>query len=335
MTLRLKRSGGFVAEISLMVVFMKHHRYRHCKLTSRFDVPKYIDQRLYEQQQIIVELQKKNEAQDILLNEVYNFYKGQLKPVEVREHYGLNNFSGFQNSQGFQQAVPKMFTTQASRSSHVGGVNPDAMHYGKRETFPSKYQLSLFTCMPDTTVAPKKWANNIRNTTRNAIVSNTINLEKAGIDLNSQVEELVYLGSCATDDYISLHNVDHTKALWLHRQRWANKNKPNFTKPESSFAFGSYDENENEQNDCFDGVDENPQPVYHKWKKFMSFKPDIPETPLYNSKPIISKHYKKYSEVKIGNTFDNKEALDLAVRLKPLEEGYQFLSKKTNLDIQS
>ncbi|GJY24302.1 hypothetical protein Tco_0397960 [Tanacetum coccineum] len=73
---------------------------------------------------------------------------------------------------------------------------------------------------------------------------------------------------------------------------------------------------------------ENPQPVYHKWKKFMSFKPDIPETPLYKSKSMISKHYKKDPEVKIGNTFDNKEALDLAVRLKALEEGYQFLSKK-------
>ncbi|GJU78408.1 transposase, MuDR, MULE transposase domain protein [Tanacetum coccineum] len=101
---------------------------------------------------------------------------------------------------------------------------------------------------------------------------------------------------------------------------FGHKNKPNFTKPESSFAFGSYDENENEQNDCFDGVDENPQPFYHEWKKFMSFKPDITETPLYNSKPMISKHYKKDLEVKIGNTFDNREALDLAVRLKALEE---------------
>ncbi|GJW55484.1 phospholipase-like protein [Tanacetum coccineum] len=209
---------------------------------------------------------KKNEAQDRLLNEVYNFYKGQSKPVEVREHYGLTDFSGFQNSQGFQQAVPKMFTTQASDSfydvgqttpiysatfeqpmpsryptsypgtphiatpmaqqgfapwsstsyqagpSHVGGVNPDAMHRGKREIFPSKYQLSPFTCLPETTVAPKKRANNIRNTTRNAIVS-PFNLGKAGIDLNSQVEELMYLGSRATDDYISLHNVDHTKVV--------------------------------------------------------------------------------------------------------------------------
>ncbi|GKD84849.1 hypothetical protein Tco_1356003, partial [Tanacetum coccineum] len=43
-------------------------------------------------------------------------------------------------------------------------------------------------------------------------------------------------------------------------------------------------------------------------------------------------HYNKDSEVKISNTFDNKEALDLAVRLKDLEDGYRFLSKKSNPD---
>ncbi|GJV94044.1 transposase, MuDR, MULE transposase domain protein [Tanacetum coccineum] len=71
----------------------------------------------------------------------------------------------------------------------------------------------------------------------------------------------------------------------------------------------------------------------------MSFKPDILETPLYKSKPIVSKHYNKVSEVSVGNTFDNMEALDLAVRMKALdlavrmkalEEGYQFLSNKTD-----
>ncbi|GJY66654.1 transposase, MuDR, MULE transposase domain protein, partial [Tanacetum coccineum] len=111
---------------------------------------------------------------------------------------------------------------------------------------------------------------------------------------------------------------------------FVHKNDPNFTKPESSFAFETYDENENEQNDCFDGVDENPQPFLHKLKNFMTFKPDIPETPLYKSKPLISTHYKKDSEVKIGNTFDNKEALDLAVRLKAIQEGYQFVSQRTD-----
>ncbi|GJV01243.1 transposase, MuDR, MULE transposase domain protein [Tanacetum coccineum] len=107
------------------------------------------------------------------------------------------------------------------------------------------------------------------------------------------------------------------------------KNEPHFTKSESSFVFGTNDENEDEQNDCNDGVDENPQPIYNKWNKFMSFKPDIPETPLYKSKPMISKHYNKEIEVEVGNIFDNKETLDLAIRLKALDDGYQFLTNKS------
>ncbi|GKD19910.1 transposase, MuDR, MULE transposase domain protein [Tanacetum coccineum] len=107
------------------------------------------------------------------------------------------------------------------------------------------------------------------------------------------------------------------------------KIEPHFTKPESSFAFGSNDENKDEKNDSDDGVDENPQPIYHKWKKLMSFKPDIPETPVYMSKPIISKHYNKTIRSKKNNIFDNKEALDLAVRLKALNDGFQFLADKS------
>ncbi|GJU12751.1 hypothetical protein Tco_1135147 [Tanacetum coccineum] len=89
-------------------------------------------------------------------------------------------------------------TNQAgpSQNPNVGRVNP----------------LSPFTCMPTTTVAPKKGANNIRNTTRNAKVS-PFNLGKASIDLNSPVGELMYMGSRATDDYISLHNVDPNKVV--------------------------------------------------------------------------------------------------------------------------
>ncbi|GJX24098.1 hypothetical protein Tco_0228543 [Tanacetum coccineum] len=140
------------------------------------------------------------------------------------------------------------------------------------------------------------------------------------------------IGSSNEERNTSFFNNNHTNTSYFNddpyvqfeynaqSNEFGHINDPNFTKQEFSFAFGSYDENENEQNDCFDGVDENPQPMYHKWKKFMSFMHDIPETPLYNSKPMISKHYKKDSEVKIGNTFDNKEALDLAVRLKALEE---------------
>ncbi|GKA19868.1 transposase, MuDR, MULE transposase domain protein [Tanacetum coccineum] len=77
-----------------------------------------------------------------------------------------------------------------------------------------------------------------------------------------------------------------------------------------------------------DVIDDNPLPNYQKWQKYLSFKLDIPETPLYKSKPMISKHYKKETDVKVGQIFYNKEALDLAIRLKALDEGYQFLNKR-------
>nr|GFB67635.1 hypothetical protein [Tanacetum cinerariifolium] len=75
--------------------------------------------------------------------------------------------------------------------------------------------------------------------------------------------------------------------------------------------------------------DEFPLSYHAKWQKYMSFKPDIPETQLYMSKPMISKDYKKETDVKVGKNFENKEALDLAIRLKALDEGYQFLNNRS------
>ncbi|GJU33603.1 hypothetical protein Tco_1181957 [Tanacetum coccineum] len=244
------------------------------KLPSRYDVPKYVDRRYNECINSIKELQKKNDAHEKMLREVYKFCQGQSKskPMEVHEHYGLSDFdfSVLQNTED----GPKTFTKQTSNSffdmdqrtptypntleepipsrhptsypgtsqnpgtphiatpmaqqgfapwsstnqadpsqnPDVDRVNPDEMRRGKRETIPSKYQLSPFTCMPTTTVAPNKGAKNIRNTTRNAKVS-PFNLGKASIDLNSPVGELMYMGSRATDDYISLHNVDPNKVV--------------------------------------------------------------------------------------------------------------------------
>nr|GEU78907.1 transposase, MuDR, MULE transposase domain protein [Tanacetum cinerariifolium] len=101
--------------------------------------------------------------------------------------------------------------------------------------------------------------------------------------------------------------------------------------------FGDYHEYEDEKNEFDNVVDDNPLPNYqNKWQKYMSSKPYIPKTPLYNSKPMISKHYKKETDVKVGQNFDNKEALDLAIRLKALDEcegevneGYQFLNERS------
>ncbi|GJW85341.1 hypothetical protein Tco_0158486 [Tanacetum coccineum] len=98
------------------------------------------------------------------------------------------------------------------------------------------------------------------------------------------------------------------------------KNEPRFTNPESSFAFRSNDKYADKKNDSDDGVDENPKNKIHKWNKFMSFKPDIPDTPVYKSKHMMSKQYSKQSEVKKGQIFENKEALVLAVRLKTLND---------------
>ncbi|GJV87229.1 hypothetical protein Tco_1531167 [Tanacetum coccineum] len=86
------------------------------------------------------------------------------------------------------------------------------------------------------------------------------------------------------------------------------------------FAHLSNDNYTDEKNDSDDGVDENPQNKIHKWNKFMSFKPDIPDTPVYKSKPMISKQYSQQSVVKNGQNFDNKEALVLVVRLKALND---------------
>ncbi|GJV69646.1 hypothetical protein Tco_1485155 [Tanacetum coccineum] len=112
-----------------------------------------------------------------------------------------------------------------------------------------------------------------------------------------------------------------------------NIKNTSFDKNGLDLNFGTnYNEYEDEKKEFDDVVDDNPLTNYQKWQKYMSFKPDIPETPLYKSKPMISKDYKKETEVKVGNIFDNKEALDLAIRLKALDEGYQFLSDRSTLE---
>nr|GEX42667.1 transposase, MuDR, MULE transposase domain protein [Tanacetum cinerariifolium] len=114
----------------------------------------------------------------------------------------------------------------------------------------------------------------------------------------------------------------------FHNNESSHQNESFFEKHECSFVFRDYHEYEDEKNEFDDVVDDNPLPNYQKWQKYMSFKPDISETPLYKSIPMISKHYKKETDVKVGQIFDNKEALDLAIRLKALDEGYQFLNDR-------
>nr|GEV12966.1 hypothetical protein [Tanacetum cinerariifolium] len=112
----------------------------------------------------------------------------------------------------------------------------------------------------------------------------------------------------------------------IHNNESNHQNESHFEKPECSFVFGDYHEYEDEKNE----FDDKPLPNYQKWQKYMSFKPDILETPLYKSKPMISNDYKKETDVKVGKFFLNKEALDFAIRLKALDEGYQFLNDRSS-----
>ncbi|GJY89925.1 transposase, MuDR, MULE transposase domain protein [Tanacetum coccineum] len=53
---------------------------------------------------------------------------------------------------------------------------------------------------------------------------------------------------------------------------------------------------------------------------------------IYDFGVTAGEEYKKETEVKVGNIFDNKEALVLAIRLKALDEGYQYLSDRSTLE---
>ncbi|GKF12848.1 hypothetical protein Tco_0050774, partial [Tanacetum coccineum] len=96
-----------------------------------------------------------------------------------------------------------------SHSRDVFGV--DAMQRAKRDTRPSKYFLSPYRPLPETTIAPTKRVNNNRKTMRNDEIP-PFDLANAGIDLNQPLkEEVMVTGSCATDEYLSFYNVDPAK----------------------------------------------------------------------------------------------------------------------------
>ncbi|GKE06148.1 hypothetical protein Tco_1398166, partial [Tanacetum coccineum] len=86
----------------------------------------------------------------------------------------------------------------------------------------------------------------------------------------------------------------------FHNNKSNHQNQSHFEKPKCSFVFEDYQEYEDDKNEFDDVVDDNPLPNYQKWQKYMSFKPDIPETPLYTSKPMISKQFKKETHVKVS-----------------------------------
>nr|GEU79363.1 hypothetical protein [Tanacetum cinerariifolium] len=118
------------------------------KLPSRYDVPKYVDRRYNEYINSIKEFQKKNDAHEKLLKEVYKFYQGQSKPkpVEVRKHYELSDFdfSVLQNTEGLRQDGPKTFTKQASSSFLTWPKGPQLI----RRRLRSQFYLGILPLIP-------------------------------------------------------------------------------------------------------------------------------------------------------------------------------------------
>ncbi|GKF22336.1 hypothetical protein Tco_0074658 [Tanacetum coccineum] len=156
---------------------------------------------------------------------------------------------------------------------------------GRREQFPSKYKLTPFTEQAPTTILPKQRVNKTKNKGKKANFS-PLNLGGAFEDDNVEENNLTFLGSQFTGNFLMYENVDPSK---VRRGNYVNLqdflNEPHFSNPESSFAFRSNEYNTD------DVVNEKPQNKIHKWQKFMSFEPDIPETPVYKAKPNISKQY--------------------------------------------
>ncbi|GKB39489.1 phospholipase-like protein [Tanacetum coccineum] len=231
-----------------------------------------IYQRVAEQGRSIKELQQQNVDQYKILNSMNKNFEhglnascmpGLMKaPFEVREHFGLNDLSGFQIIEasgsffkgaqmtptyphtphigmpmaqpGFascssryppshpntpyvgtplalQGFAPFSSNYQAGPSHNCDVFRVDAMQRAKRDTRPSKYFLSPYRPLPETTIAPTKRVNNNRKTMRNNEIS-PFDLRNAGIVLNQPLEEEVMVtGSCATDEYLSFYNVDPTK----------------------------------------------------------------------------------------------------------------------------
>ncbi|GJW51545.1 transposase, MuDR, MULE transposase domain protein [Tanacetum coccineum] len=212
------------------------------------------------------------------------------EPIIADQHYGLSDLSGFQSIQGGLSP----FQTPTNNPIYIR-VNTPLQSWQPLTLHPGDAGLcdpSPFTFIAATTGIAKKRVGRLRKTYNVTVMSPN--------EFGVQV----------------LTTPNH-------------QNESLFEKQECSFAFGDYHEYEDEKNEFDDVVDDNPLPNYQKWQKYMSFKPDIPETPLYKSKPMISKHYKKETGVKVGQIFDNKEALDLAIRLKALDEGYQFLNDRS------
>nr|GEU77493.1 hypothetical protein [Tanacetum cinerariifolium] len=149
---------------------------------SRDDVPEDIYRHMAKQDRLLKEAWTKVEAHDSLINQMNTALQGMQvgtmpRPikgsVDVREHYGLSDFSGFQNTQVTVDPRPQH---GSSHNHDVSEVIPDVMNQKMRESHPMQ---SPYMPLSTTTVSPKKRADKNRNKMKNTNVS-TFDFGKAG-----------------------------------------------------------------------------------------------------------------------------------------------------------
>ncbi|GKC09480.1 ribonuclease H-like domain-containing protein, partial [Tanacetum coccineum] len=117
---------------------------------SRDDVPEYIYRRMVEQHNLLKEQEDKIKAHNLMINQINEDLQamrggripGPMKgPVYVGEHCGLSEFSGLQNTQGFTQVGPRMFTMLTN--SFFEGVHTLMYPGSFNELMPSRYLTSF------------------------------------------------------------------------------------------------------------------------------------------------------------------------------------------------
>ncbi|GJZ25460.1 hypothetical protein Tco_0569713 [Tanacetum coccineum] len=168
------------------------------------------------------------------------------EPIIVEQHYGLSDFSQFQSMQGgpssFQGHMPAQSATQYWQPntssqpgsyysfgrvpSHMGRQNlqttiethddvdgifdQNILNREKREQFPSKYKLTPFMEQPPTTILPKQRVNKTKNKGKKANLS-PLNLGGAFEDDNVEENNVTFLGSQFTGNFLMYENVDPSK----------------------------------------------------------------------------------------------------------------------------
>ncbi|GKC54482.1 phospholipase-like protein [Tanacetum coccineum] len=168
------------------------------------------------------------------------------EPINVDQHYGLSDFSQFQSMQGglssFQGHMSAQSATQywqpgtssqpgsyysfGQVPSHMGRPNlqttiethhdvdgifdQNIPNRGKRNQFPSKYKLTPFMEQPPTTILPKPRVNKTKNKGKKANLS-PLNLGGAFEDDNVEENNVMFLGSQFTGNFLMYENVDPSK----------------------------------------------------------------------------------------------------------------------------